>query len=147
MKTSPEQYDSMRKKASPNSSHPKNWALSFLVGGAICAFGQGLSLCFEALNFTWEQTRLLVPCTLILLAAICTALGVFDKLGKHAGAGTAVPITGFANAIVSSAMEYRNEGFVLGVGANMFKLAGPVLVYGTAVCTIYGVIHLVLGLF
>ena len=147
MKTSPAQYDRMRKKASPNSPHVKHWALSFLVGGAICAFGQGLSLCFEALNFTKEQTRLLVPCTLILLAAICTALGVFDQLGKHAGAGTAVPITGFANSIVSSAMEYRNEGFVLGVGANMFKLAGPVLVYGTAVCTIYGVVRLVIDLF
>ena len=133
----------MKKKASPNSPHPKNWVMSFLVGGAICAFGQGLALLYKALGCTQEQIKLMVPCSLILLAAIFTAAGLFDKLGKHAGAGTAVPITGFANSIVSEAMEYRNEGLVLGVGANMFKLAGPVLVYGTAVCTIYGVFHLI----
>jgi len=143
MKTSPEQYEHMKKTASPSSPHPKNWVLSFVVGGVICAFGQGLSLLYKALGCTQEQIKLMVPCSLILLAAIFTAVGLFDKLGKHAGAGTAVPITGFANSIVSEAMEYRNEGFVLGVGANMFKLAGPVLVYGTAVCTIYGVIHLI----
>lgn len=141
MKTSPEQYDRMKKEASPNSPHLLHWVLSFVVGGAICAFGEGLSQIYKALGCTQEQTKLMVPCSLILLAAIFTAVGVFDKLGKHAGAGTAVPITGFANSIVSEAMEYRNEGLVLGVGANMFKLAGPVLVYGTAVCTIYGVIH------
>jgi len=82
-----------------------------------------------------------VPCVLIVLTAIFTALGLFCKLAKHAGAGTGVPITGFANSIVSAAMEHHPEGMVLGVGANMFKLAGPVLVYGTAVCTLYGVIY------
>jgi len=143
MKTSPEQYERMKKGVTPRSPHLKNWVLSFLVGGAICALGEGLSLLYEALGCTKEQTKLMAPCSLVLLAAIFTALGLFDKLGKHAGAGTAVPITGFANSIVASAMEYRNEGLVLGVGANMFKLAGPVLVYGTVVTTIYGLIHMI----
>ena len=143
MKTSPEQYKHMKEKTSPNSPHLKHWLLSFAVGGAICAFGEGLAQLYKALGCTQEQIKLMVPCSLILLAAIFTAVGLFDKLGKHAGAGTAVPITGFANSIVSEAMEYRNEGLVLGVGANMFKLAGPVLVYGTVATTIYGLIHFI----
>jgi stage V sporulation protein AC len=134
----------MVKKASPGGPHLRRWALAFLVGGAICAFGEGLSLLYKALGCSEEQLRILLPCSLVVLAASFTALGLFDKLGKHAGAGTAVPISGFANSIVASAMEHRSEGLVLGVGANMFKLAGPVLVYGSAVCTIYGIIYFLL---
>ncbi|MCL1951361.1 MAG: SpoVA/SpoVAEb family sporulation membrane protein [Oscillospiraceae bacterium] len=145
MKTTNEQYDKMVNKASPGSPHAKNFTLAFVVGGAICALGQGLHLLFETLGFEEEQVKIMVPCALILLTALTTALGVFDKLGKHAGAGTGVPITGFANAIVAPAMETRCEGLVLGVGANLFKLAGPVLAYGSAVATIYGVIYYFFG--
>ena len=83
----------------------------------------------------------LVPCTLIVIAAALTALGVFDKIARHAGAGTLVPITGFANAVVSPAMEFRSEGRIVGTGATMFKVAGPVIVYGSAAAAVYGVIY------
>jgi stage V sporulation protein AC len=145
MNTTNEQYEKMVHKASPNSPHAKNFTLAFVVGGAICALGQGLHLLFAKLGFEEEQVKIMVPCALIFLTALTTALGIFDKLGKHAGAGTGVPITGFANAIVSPAMETRCEGLVLGVGANLFKLAGPVLAYGSAVATIYGVIYYFFG--
>ena len=83
---------------------------------------------------------MLVPVTLIFIAALLTGLGLFPKIAKRAGAGTLVPITGFANAVVSPAIEFKNEGFVLGVGANMFKIAGPVIVYGTVASVVYGVV-------
>ncbi|MCL2495223.1 MAG: SpoVA/SpoVAEb family sporulation membrane protein [Oscillospiraceae bacterium] len=145
MKTDKNQYETMVHKASPDSPHAKNFLLAFLVGGAICAFGQGLYLAYEKLGFAEEQVKIMVPCTLIFLTALATAFGVFDKLGKHAGAGTGVPITGFANAIAAPAMETRCEGLILGVGANLFKLAGPVLAYGSAVSTIYGLIYFFFG--
>lgn len=88
-----------------------------------------------------ETVTSLVPCTLVSIAAILTALGVFDKIARHAGAGTLVPITGFANAVVSPAMEFQSEGRILGTGANMFKVAGPVIVYGAAASVIYGVVY------
>jgi len=145
MKTTDTQYEKMVHKASPNSPHVKNFLLAFIVGGAICALGQGLHLIFAKLGFEEEQVKIMVPCALIFLTAVFTAFGVYDRLGKLAGAGTGVPITGFANAIVAPAMETRCEGLVLGVGANLFKLAGPVLAYGSAVATIYGVIYYFFG--
>jgi len=145
MKTTNTQYEKMVHKASPPSPHAKNFLLAFLVGGAICALGQGFRLTFEKLGFSEEQVKVMVPCALIFLTAVFTAVGVYDKLGKHAGAGSGVPITGFANAIVAPAMEYHCEGLILGVGANLFKLAGPVLAYGSAVATIYGVIFYFFG--
>jgi stage V sporulation protein AC len=141
MKTSKEQYSKMVKEISPTSPHLKHWALSFLVGGLICAVGEGVKQLSLKLGATEDQVKVIVPCALVLLAAVLTALGVFDKISKQAGAGTGVPITGFANAIVSPAMEHHTEGLVLGTGANMFRLAGPVLAYGTAVCTLYGLIY------
>jgi len=145
MKTDNQQYEKMVHKASPNSPHAKNFLLAFIVGGAICALGQGLQLLYGKLGFIEEQVKIMVPCSLIFLTAAATAFGLFDKLGKHAGAGTGVPITGFANAIVAPAMEYHCEGLILGVGANLFKLAGPVLAYGSAISTIYGVIYFFFG--
>ena len=137
----PEQYSQLVKEASPKSPHAKHFVLSFLVGGFICALGEGIAQVCRALGVSQEHTRIIVPCSLVLLAAILTAVGVFDKIGRHAGAGTGVPITGFANAVVSPAMEHHKEGLVLGVGANMFRLAGPVLAYGTALSSLYGVIY------
>lgn len=137
----PERYEKMVKRATPKSPHLRHWVLSFLVGGAICALGEVIAQICKARQVTQDDIKVIVPCSLIVLTAILTALGVFDKIGKHAGAGSSVPITGFANSVVAPAMEHQKEGLVLGVGANMFKLAGPVLAYGTAVCTLYGVVH------
>lgn len=96
---------------------------------------------YESLGADEKTVSSLVPCTLVVIAAVLTALGVFDKIARHAGAGTLVPITGFANAVVSPAMEFRSEGRILGTGANMFKVAGPVIVYGSAAAAVYGVIY------
>lgn len=103
--------------------------------------GEGFFTLYEGLGLDEETGTSLVPCTLVVIAAILTALGVFDKIARHAGAGTLVPITGFANAVVSPAMEFQSEGRILGTGANMFKVAGPVIVYGAAASVIYGVIY------
>ena len=137
----PDQYKQLVKEASPKTQHTKRLAMSFLAGGIICVLGEGIAQICKAAGVSREHTSIIVVCALILIAAVLTAVGVFDKIGKHAGAGTGVPITGFANAIVAPAMEHHKEGFVLGVGANMFRLAGPVLAYGTAVCSLYGLIY------
>ena len=114
---------------------------AFAIGGLICSFGQGLTEIYGALNIKPESVKTLVPVTLIFIASILTGLGVFDNIAKFAGAGTLVPITGFSNAVVSTALDSKGEGFVLGVGANMFKIAGPVIAYGTVASVIYGVVY------
>ncbi len=135
------EYNEMAKKASPPSPKFKNFFFAFLIGGFICAFGEGLFKIYEAVGLGKDAVDALVPITLIVLTAVLTALGAFDKIGRYAGAGTFVPITGFANSIVSPAMEFQSEGRILGTGANMFKIAGPVIVYGSAVAVIYGLIY------
>lgn len=135
------EYGKMAKKASPPSNLLKNGCLAFIIGGLICAFGEGLGTIYEKIGINGDDVKALVPITLIVIAAVLTALGVFDKIAYYAGAGTIVPITGFANSIVSPAMEFQSEGRVLGTGANMFKIAGPVLVYGSAAAVIYGIIY------
>ena len=123
----------------PKSPLAKDCVWAFLVGGAICCAAEGLkSLYMTYLNMGDEDAGTLTSVTLVFVAVLLTGLGVFDKIAKHAGAGTLVPITGFANAVVSPAIEYRAEGFVLGVGANMFKIAGPVIAYGTIASVVYG---------
>ena len=125
MSLSGKEYEKMTKRASPS---PKlmNLLKAFLIGGLICAIGEGFSMLYESLGADEKTVSSLVPCTLVVIAAVLTALGVFDKIARHAGAGTLVPITGFANAVVSPAMEFQSEGRILGTGANMFKVAGPV---------------------
>ena len=135
------EYGKMAKKASPPSNLLKNGCLAFIIGGLICAFGEGLGMIYEKIGINGDDVKALAPITLIVIAAVLTALGVFDKIAYYAGAGTIVPITGFANSIVSPAMEFQSEGRVLGTGANMFKIAGPVLVYGSAAAVIYGIIY------
>ena len=137
-------YELMTKKVSPPSPKLKNTLFAFLIGGAICTLGEVLRTVFEALSVKEENIKLLIPVTLVVITAILTGIGVFDKIAKHAGAGTIVPITGFANAVVSSGLEYSSEGYILGTGANLFKIAGPVIVYGTAASFIYGVIYWVI---
>lgn len=119
------------------------WA--FLVGGSICTLGQGLGDLYQSWGLDKTDAGTAVSVTLIFLSAFFTALGWFDKLAQHAGAGTLVPITGFANAVASPALEFKSEGLVLGVGARMFIIAGPVIVYGLVASVIYGVILVLMG--
>ena len=136
-----QKYEEMVKEASPKSAVLFNSVKAFLVGGAICAFGQILHNRFEAAGFSREDTGLLVAGILIASAILLTALRVYDKIGKFAGAGSIVPITGFANAIAAPAIEHKNEGLILGIGAKMFVIAGPVIVYGTVTSVIVGLIY------
>ena len=145
MEVNKKTYDKMTKKASPPSPKLKNCILAFLVGGFICTLGETLTFVYtEYFNLKPEIVKMLVPVTLITIAAILTGFGIFEKIAKYAGAGTLVPITGFSNAVVSPAIEFKSEGFVLGVGAKMFTIAGPVILYGTVASVVYGVIYWVM---
>lgn len=124
----------------------KNMVWAFCVGGLICLLGQGLTDFYKSRGLSAEAAGTAECVTLIFLAAFLTGIGVFDKIAKHAGAGTMVPITGFANAMVSPAMEFKQEGFVTGTAVKLFTVAGPVLVYGISASVVYGVILWVVGL-
>ncbi len=148
MQLNNKQYSQMVKKQSPPSPKLKDCTAAFLVGGIICVIGQLLSeLYLKTVGLDEERAKIAVTISLIFLSALLTALKLFSKIAKFAGAGTLVPITGFANAVVSPAIEFKAEGFVLGVGANMFKIAGPVIVYGTVASVIYGVFYWMTTLF
>jgi len=133
-------YDKLVKEREQPSPMGKNVLWAFLVGGAICAAGQGLTTLYQGWGLDKEQAGAATSITLILAAALLTGLGVFDKLAKFAGAGTLVPITGFANAMVSPALEFKSEGFVTGTAVKLFTVAGPVLVFGISASVIYGLI-------
>lgn len=147
MKITKQEYSKMAKKVSPGTTAIKNSVMAFLFGGAICTIGQGLVVLYIQTGLDLKSARTAVSVTLIGIAAILTALKVYDNMAKHAGAGTLVPITGFANSVVSPAMEFKNEGFIMGIGAKMFVVAGPVLVYGITASVIYGVIIYTLKLY
>lgn len=138
-------YKKYAKKTASKSPVFKDCIWAFIVGGIICTIGQ----CFNTLyrSWGWSDVSVLtaVPVTMVFLGAFFTCIGVYEKLAKYAGAGTIIPITGFANSIVSPAIEYKTEGLVMGVGAKMFVVAGPVLVYGILTSTIYGVILWLMG--
>ena len=119
----------------------RNAAAAFWVGGAICVLGQLLLTLYRRLGLLLDTASTLVSVTLFFLSAALTAVGIFDRIARYAGAGTLVPITGFANAVVSPAIDTKSEGLVLGVGAKIFTVAGPVLLYGILCGTIYGVIY------
>lgn len=140
MKTQKEEYTRMVRKASPNSSLGRNCLWAFGVGGGICFLGEVLYQFYRTKNFINSDARLMASITLVALSRAFTAAGWYGKLAKKAGAGTLVPITGFANAVVSPAMEFRAEGFITGVGAKMFIIAGPVIVYGVLATVVYGII-------
>lgn len=143
MRISNKQYDEIVKKASPNSPIVLDCIKAFLIGGAICCFGQLLFYIFRKSGMSLDESRSLVSISLIIITAILTGIGVFDKIAKHAGAGTIVPITGFANSVVSPAMEFKSEGFIMGTGASIFKVAGPVILYGTTAASLYGLIYFI----
>ena len=146
-KTFQKKYSEMTKKASPPSPKLKDFIWAYIVGGAICVIGQLLTELYTALDLSEKVVKMAVPVSIILIAALLTGIGVFDKIARRAGAGTLVPITGFANAVVSPAIEFKNEGYILGVGAKIFTIAGPVIMYGTIASVIYGVIYWITTLF
>ena len=139
-----QKYSEMTKKASPPSPKIKDFIWAFCVGGAICVIGQLFNEFYTNMELSEKAVKMAVPISIIFLAALITGIGWFDKIAKHAGAGTLVPITGFANAVVSPAIEFKNEGWILGVGAKIFTIAGPVIMYGTIASVIYGVIYWVI---
>lgn len=128
------------KKHSPHSPVLKNCLLAFFFGGLICTLGELLLILYKYLGANSDNAGMLVTVSLILLSALLTAFGVFDKIARHAGAGTLVPVTGFANAVVSEAMDSKSEGYVLGVGAKIFTVAGPVILFGLTSGVIYGAV-------
>ncbi len=137
----------MAEKKSPSSPLVKNMSLAFLFGGAICTGGQWLLNFYKSLGLSQELASTGVSISLIFIAALLTGLKVYDNIAKYAGAGTLVPITGFANSIVSPAMEFKSEGHILGMGAKMFVIAGPVLVYGIVSSVLFGLILWIFRLF
>ncbi len=139
------EYDAMVKRATPNSKLFPDMVKSFVVGGIICIIGELICDIYRMLDIGKEDAAALTSATLIFIGALLTALGVYDKIALFGKAGTLVPITGFANSIVSPAMEYKTEGMVPGVGTNMFKIAGPVIVYGISGSVIYAFIYKLLG--
>lgn len=141
MNISNDDYGRMVKSASPGSPVIINCLKAFLIGGSICCFGQVLFRLYGMFGMNSDEKRTMVTVTLIVITAVLTGFGVFDKIGKHAGAGTIVPVTGFANSVVSSALEFKSEGYIMGTGASIFKIAGPVILYGTAAATVYGLLY------
>ncbi|KNF09261.1 stage V sporulation protein AC [Gottschalkia purinilytica] len=137
-------YQKYVDKKTPKPNYIKNIIWAFLVGGLICVIGQIITNYFESVGLGKEQVASSTSMLLVFLGAFLTGIGVYDKLTKKGGAGAIVPITGFANSIVSPAMEYKKEGFVLGVAAKMFTIAGPVLVYGYGSSILVGLIYLLL---
>ncbi len=140
MEMSNQEYGKYVQSKSKPSPIWKNLLWAFCVGGLICAGGQGLTNLYKSIPLEETEASIATSVTLIVIAALLTGIGVFDDIAKRAGAGTVVPITGFANAMVSPALEFKSEGLVLGTGAKLFTLAGPVLAYGIGSSVIYGLI-------
>ncbi len=134
-------YQQLVSNTTPKSPLLKDCIFAFLFGGSICCFGQLLKTVYTNMGLTEDEVKLAVPTTIIIITAILTGSGLFAKIARYAGAGTAVPITGFANSVVSPAVEFSAEGKILGTGAKMFNLAGPVIVYGCSAASLYGLIY------
>lgn len=141
MNITQKEYKERNKKASPPSPVIKDCIMAFIFGGGICTMGEAFYHYYLGFGLGEKYSRAAVSITLIFIAAVLTMLKVFDNIAKVAGAGTLVPITGFSNAVVSPAIEFKSEGFILGVGAKMFIIAGPVIVYGVSASVIYGFIY------
>ena len=141
------QYARLVEDMSPKSPSWKNCLNAFWIGGLICAIGQGIMNGYLALGLDKEAAGTAMSMTLVAISALLTGLSLYDDIAKHAGAGTLVPITGFANAISAPAVEFKTEGFILGVGAKMFTIAGPVIVYGVSASVVYGLIYWITTLF
>ncbi|MCR4890472.1 MAG: SpoVA/SpoVAEb family sporulation membrane protein [Ruminococcus sp.] len=141
MHITPQMYGEMSRQASPKSNSAVNTAFAFVSGGAVCAVGQIIREFFMTAGFSDDNSAMWTSIILIFASAVLTGTGLYQKLAKHAGAGTLVPITGFSNAISSSAIEAQSEGYILGVGTKIFTIAGPVILYGSAASVIYGILY------
>ena len=139
----PKEYSKYVNKKSPNSPILKDCFNAFWVGGLICSIGQIILNICKSRELSQEISGTIVSIILIGISAFLTGLNIFNKIGKFAGAGSLIPITGFANSIVSPAMEYKSEGYVMGVGGKMFTVAGPVLVFGISTSIIVGIVYLI----
>ena len=140
------EYGKLINDMQPKSPIWKDCLKAFVIGGLICTLGQALLNGYGALGLDKKAAGAATSMTLVAIAALLTGLSLYDDIAKHAGAGTLVPITGFANSIAAPAVEYKTEGFILGVGAKMFTIAGPVIVYGVSASVVYGIIYWVLSI-
>ncbi len=147
MNISNQEYGELSKKRSPNSKMYITLPKAFLIGGIICTLGEGLLNLYTYLGLDETKAGALTSMTLIFISALLTGLELYDRIAQHGGAGTLVPITGFANAVVSPAIDFKSEGYVLGLGAKMFVIAGPVIVYGISASVVYGLIYYIVTLF
>lgn len=144
MKMTNEDYGKYVKKKSPNSPMGKNLFFAFLIGGLICCLGQAITNGYSAAGLSKEDAALATSISLVFLGAFFTGLGLYDNIAKLAGAGTLVPITGFANSVVAPALEFKSEGYVTGMSAKMFVISGPVIVFGISASVLYGLIYCLL---
>ena len=141
------EYQKLVEEMNPRSPMWRDCLLAFVVGGLICTLGQVFINCYSTLGLDKDAAGTAASISLVTLSALLTGLSLYDNIAKHAGAGTLVPITGFANAISAPAVEFKTEGFILGVGAKMFTIAGPVIVYGVSASVVYGFIYWITTLF
>ena len=140
-----QEYSALANRASPPTKSWRNVPMAYLTGGLICVLGQGLLNLYQRLGLSAQTAAAAVSVSLIFLSVLATALNVYDRLAKHAGAGTLVPITGFANAVAAPALEFKPEGLILGIGAKLFTISGPVIVYGIAAASLYGLLYYLFG--
>ena len=141
----PKEYDALMRQLSPRSPIGKDTVLASVIGGAICTVGQLISAGWQSLGMTQADASAATSVTLVFLSVLATSLGLYHRLARYAGAGTLVPITGFANAVASPAIDFRAEGIVTGTAVKMFTVAGPVIVFGTAASVVYGLVLYLLG--
>lgn len=141
------EYGKLVEQMSPKSPILKDCVGAFVIGGLICALGQVFINLYAGLGLEKQDAGTLASMSLVALSALLTGLSLYDNIAKHAGAGTLVPITGFANAIAAPAVEFKTEGFILGVGAKIFTIAGPVIVYGVSASVVYGLVYWITMLF
>ena len=145
MDMTPEEYQNYVEQKAKKSPLVKDLLLAFLIGGVICVVGQAVMNGWSAAGLSKEDAGTATSCTLVLISALLTGLNLYNKLARFGGAGTLVPITGFANSVVSPAIDFKSEGFVTGMAAKMFQIAGPVIVFGTLASVIYGVVLMLLS--
>ena len=141
MRITPEIYSKMSDNASPPSRSKVNIPVAFIVGGLICVIGQFMMTAYKNMGMDSTSAGAWTSITLVAASSLCTGRGWYQKLAKHAGAGTLVPITGFSNAVTSAAVESSTEGYVTGVGTKIFTIAGPVILYGCTASVVYGVVY------